>query len=224
MAEAAGLLRSGPFKEIVRRAADLCGRGESAEAVLAALVLVAKGPHEAGDGAEFKSKNLKRVGGHGHAREERQAEVRAEQEGEDEEQRGFCDEKELAADPAEGLAGGALVDVAAGGGREGDDDDEHGLDEEARNARVDDEAELVPAGCGEAEESRDDAEAGKRGEAEDGGTGVGAAPAFGAQPECIAKESGGEARDGVGPTAAIVHVPELGVPVAAPFVAIGGGD
>jgi hypothetical protein len=58
----------------------------------------------------------------------------------------------------------------------------------------------------------------ERCEAKDGGAGVSAAPAFGAQPEGIAQEAG---REGMSPAAAVMHVPQLGVPVAAPFVAIG---
>ena len=54
MPETAGLSGSAPFEEIVRGAADECRCTEGTKTVLAALILIAKCPHESGDGAEGK--------------------------------------------------------------------------------------------------------------------------------------------------------------------------
>ena len=192
--------------------------------MLAALVLVAEGPDEAGDGAEGEDEALKDVGGEGEAREERETKIDAEQEGEHEEQSDLSGEEELTAEPGESFAGGALVDVAAGGCGEGDGHDDGRLDEEASEVRCDESAEWLPATGGDADERGDAAESSERCEAEERGAGVGAAPALGAEPESVAEEAGGETGKIVDATAAVVHVPELGVPVAAPVVAVGNWD
>ena len=54
----ASLFGASPFKQIVRRAADTCGRGKRAEAVFAALLLIVEGPAHSKEREEHEEEDL----------------------------------------------------------------------------------------------------------------------------------------------------------------------
>ena len=223
VAVAADLLGAVPFQEVVGGAADARGGLEREEAMLAAIFLVVEGPAEAGDGEDGGEEGLADVEREGELGVERLAEVDADEEGEQEHERGLQEEEDLAAQDGEGAVG--VVDVAARGGGEGDEDDQGGFEQETAPGRGELEGKLLVAA---GEEKRDDGgEQAKRREgcdAESCGAFERALRRFGAQPEGVAGEAEGEGCGGPGAGApGVMEVPEFGVPGAEPVLAVGRG-
>ncbi len=125
----ADLLGTVPFEEVVGRAAD-AGRGlEREQTVFAAIFLVVKGPAQAGDGEDGGEEGLADVERERELGVEGLAEVDADDEGEQEHERGLQQEEDLATQNGEGAV--RVVDVTARGGGEGDEDDQNGFEQEA---------------------------------------------------------------------------------------------
>ncbi len=219
-----------PLEEVVRRTTYARGCCKRVEALLAALLLIAEGPAQADKREEDEEKDLKQVCGERQGRVDGLADICAQQKCEKQNERCFFGEEELALDPAEFPAGRALLDMSARGGCKGDEDYERRFEKGTFERIAEIEAERMPTAVQRERDQRgEEAETEKRGEAEDRGAGEGASPAIGAEPEGITGEADGEiGGDGqvldatiadATIAAAMVHVPELGLPGAGPLFA-----
>ena len=108
----AALLSAVPLQKIMRRPADAGGCGERAQTLLATLVLVADGPAQADESEENKGEELQQIGGERDSGVKRQAQVDAQQKGQQQNLQRLQAEEEISLDP-EGPPGIALSRVPA---------------------------------------------------------------------------------------------------------------
>jgi len=215
-----------PLEEVVGGAADAGGGGEGAEALFAALLLIEEGPAEAEEREDEEEPDLQDVCEVGQGRVNGQAEICAEEKGEEQDEGCLGGEEELALEPVDPSAGRGLLPVATGGGGEGDEDYEGDFKKETLEFAAEMKRERMPTSVVEKrDESGEQAEAEEGCEAEGGCAIEGAAPAIGAEPEGVAGEADGETgEEGLALAALMAGVPELGLPGAGPVFAFVSWD
>jgi len=231
-----------PFEQIVGGTADAGGGVEQVQALLAALLLIAEDPAQADEREEYEGEELKDVGDVAGGDVDCRAGVYAEQKYEQAEEkceqqdlRHFGGEEGLTPDPIESLGGGVAIDGQARGGSKGNEDYQRGSHQGAGDLAAQMRAKGVATiGEEQGDEDGEQAEAGERREAQAGAAAIGAAPEIGAEPEGVEGEADGEighdgermqaAKVGGAGAAAMVEMPELGLPGARPVFALLCGD